>query len=138
MRQRVTASDAARISELSDRLGSLTFRTLLTGTEGASKRLMRPERLDALVAGRGKLSEAERERLQLIATNAPAIRNLRKKNAEKREFKVNRALRNWVTGGKTKDQKKTDSDAELDATKALGFLGVNPSEGSYYVRKRKT
>jgi hypothetical protein len=52
-------------------------------------------------------------------------------------------LRDWVAHGKAKGvrQDKAD-DLEMQkkrrAVKALGYLGIDPSEGTYYVRKRKS
>ena len=139
---RISSPESERISELSSRLGPLEFRTLMSETGGPT-RLMRPERLDNLIAGRGRISKAEQERLALIQTNAPLLENLSKKNANrKQQFKVRHALRNWLVSGKAKavpysEQDKEAKENQQRAIKALRFLGIDPSEGTYYVRKRK-
>lgn len=139
-RRKVSAQESERISELATKLGSVRFRTLMTGA-GESDRLMRPVRLANLTRGSGTLTEGEQERLQLVSGNALLIENLAKKNPEKRPYRVNRALRDWIAHGKAKGVPpgKTDHDLEKKrkAVKALGYLGIDPSEGTYYVRKRK-
>lgn len=137
--KRVSTAEAARISELVDRLGSTRFRTLITSPDS---RLIRPDRLSNLREGRGKLSTSEREALGLVSTNSVAVENLARKNSGKRPYKVNRAIRNWLLNGKEKgvDYKEQEADIrerQLNAIKALRFLGIDPSEGTYYVRKRK-
>ena len=139
--QRISPQESERISELSSRLGSLEFRTLLSQT-GGTKRTMRPERLGNLTAGRGKITEAEAERLALISANAPLLENLSRKNQGKNKQKTRRALREWLTKGKEKgvrysDQDKETRDEQQRAIKALRYLGIDPSEGTYYVRRRK-
>lgn len=136
----VTATDAKMIRELSSRLGSVEFRQLLTG-EG--QRLMRPERLENLSTGKGKISDEEMARLQTIHTNSAAVKNLLRKGAgKKRPYRTRRAVRDWLYNGKDKgvDYQSQDTEtkeAQLKAIRALRFLGVDPSEGTYYVRKRK-
>lgn len=137
--QRVSATEAARISELADSIGPLAFRTLLT-QEGS--RLVRPERLSHLEAGTGRLSASERERLALIGSNRNELRNLSRKGPGKQEWKNRRAMRDWLVHGKEKgvpykDQDKETRDREQKAIKALRRLGVDPTKGIYYVRRRK-
>lgn len=110
----------------------------MTGA-GESDRLMRPARLANLSRGSGRLTEGEAERLILVSGNAQLIENLALKNQSKRPYKVNRALRDWISSGKAKGVRQTEIDADKKrrAIRALGFLGVDPSEGTYYVRKRK-
>lgn len=138
MAKKVTAQESERITELATRLGPLRFRTLMTGA-GESDRLMRPERLRHLESGSGTLTEGERERLELVSGNVQLIGNLAKKNTNKRAYKTNRALRDWISHGKAKGviQDKSDEEKKHKAIRALGFLGIDPSEGTYYVRKRK-
>lgn len=138
---RISPQESGRISELSSRLGNLELRTLLSDT-GGTKRLMRPERFNNLTSGRGRISAAERERLALIQTNAPLLEKLSAKGEGKQKSKVNRALRDWITLGKGKgvsykDQSEDEKREQQRAIRALRFLGVDPSEGTYYVRKRK-
>jgi hypothetical protein len=138
-RRKVSAQESERISELATRLGSVRFRTLLTGA-GESDRLMRPERLANLQRGTGTLTEGEQERLQLVSGNIQLIQNLAQKNTAKRPYRVNRALKDWIANGKPKGVIQTDADKDkkLRAVKALGYLGIDPSEGTYYIRKRKS
>lgn len=136
---RVTPQEAARISELADRFGSTRFRTLITNP---NSRLIRPDRLSNLREGRGKLSASEREALGLVGTNSVAVENLARKNEGKRPYKVNRAIRTWLLNGKDKEviygeQEADIRERQLAAIKALRFLGIDPGEGTYYVRKRK-
>lgn len=135
--KRITVGEANRISELSNRLGERTLRTLLTGE---NKRLVRPERMENLRTGRGRLSESELARLELVSRNANALSALKKRGSGKREFKVNRSLRDWVTTGKRKDvdyraQDQPEREDQLRAIKALRYLGVDPSSGTFYVKK---
>lgn len=137
---RITPAQAARISELSNRLGSARFRTLMTAD--SERRLVRPERLENWRAGHGRLTPQENERLALVSANASLIEILARKNEQKRTFKVNRSLRDWIANGKAKGVPYKEQDADTRAKqqaaiKALRFLGVDPAEGTFYVRKRK-
>jgi hypothetical protein len=106
---------------------------------GGTGRLMRPERLRNLTEGRGRISAAERERLALIQTNAPLLEKLSEKNRDKKPVQVRRALKDWIKSGKQKGEPyEKDSARTQAAIRALSFLGVDPSEGTYYVRKRKS
>ena len=134
---RVSSGETKRLAELRSQLGDRTLRTLLTHED---KRLMRPERISNLLAGRGKLSEWERSRLQTVSTNAPKIKQLKAKGKGKREFQSNRALRSWLSHGKAKgveykEQDAPEKESQQQAIKALRFLGVDPGEGKFYVRK---
>lgn len=137
--KRVSAQDSARISQLSNRLGDRTLRTLLTSE---SKRLMPPERIANLRAGTGKLSDAERDRLRLVSENANQIRALksRAESHDKIEWKINRAIRDWVNNGKERGipydmQSKDEKEQQLKAIKALRFFGVDPQDKTFYVKK---
>lgn len=137
--KRVTAGEAERLRSLQSQLGDRTLRTLLT-SEG--RRLMRPERIDNLLAGRGRLSETERTQLGLVSSNSAKLKALKQKGSGKQEFRTNRALRSWVTTGKEKDvnyvtQPKDERDSQLTAIKSLRYLGVDPSDGKFYVKKGK-
>lgn len=130
--ERISAQDSARIQQLQARLGSQTFRTLMSQE---NRRIIDPRRLARWTEGRGILRSEEQERLALISANAPLLENLARKNEKKARWKRNRAMRDWIAHGKASGE-----DNEPDAKKAirgLRFLGVDPSEGTYYVRKRK-
>jgi hypothetical protein len=142
MAQRATTiskGDANRIVKLRRDLGDKTFRTMMTG---GNQRLMRPERASNLAAGSGKLRPWERERLAVISRNSAAIKALKGKRevSSGKEYQVNRALRNWVVRGKDKDtdygaQSPSKKRSQQKAIKALKFLGIDPTEKHYYVRK---
>lgn len=137
--RRITGSESAQVFELERRLGSRTFRQVMTP---AGKRLLRPERLENLLLQRGRISQEESERLQLVQSNARAIENLERKNADKPRWKVRRAIRDWLENGKAPgiDYKNQDQETKQNqqrAIRALRYLGVDPSEGTYYVRRRK-
>lgn len=130
---RITPDEAERIRELTTRIGDRRFRTILTN-EGA--RLMRPERLTNLQSGSGRLSEADRKALDKAWSNRVAIQNLGKRGDKlgHKDFKTNRAIRTWLLHGKGSDQKRRKDDKELQAIKALRFLGIDPDDGLYYLR----
>ncbi len=135
---RITPDEAERIRELTTRIGDRRFRTVLT-KEGA--RLMRPDRLANLQAGSGRLSEADREALDKAWSNRVAIQNLGKRGDKlgRKDYRTNRAIRSWLLHGKdTNPRKKRMSDkereAELQAIKALRYLGIDPDDGLYYLR----
>lgn len=139
MYSRITTGQVAQVGSLTDKLGSLTLRTILTGN---NQRLMRPERLANLAAGRGRLTEAERERLELASENSRALGTLKKRGKEKRPTRVNRGLRDWLIAGKERDvdyqsQEPDEKKDQLKAIRALRFFGVDPSKGTYYVNRRK-
>lgn len=109
---------------------------------GGNQRLMRPERLANLKAGKAKLKPWEVERLQQIQRNSAALKGLKgKKEVPKsKEYQVNRALRTWLVRGKEKDipyetQGRGTKARQQKAIKALRYLGIDPSEKHYYVRK---
>ncbi len=130
--QRVSPSEASRLSELRSSLGDRTLRQLLTQE---NKRLVRPERLLALERGTGKLSETETAQLRHISRNANQIKALKRRGEGKREFKVNRSLRIWLNQGKAKDEPLQEEEEKNRVIKALAFLGVDPSDGTFYVLK---
>lgn len=141
--QKISRSDAARIRQLEQDLGSRLVRTVLTSP---SKRLMRPERLEHLTSGRGRLSPDERQLLNRLSANKQSVKRLSEKQTleqkhgkKGREFKKNRAIRDWIQQGKERDAPRpTDAEGKIDEQKAirgLRFLGVDPSEKTYYVRK---
>lgn len=137
--QRISASQSAEIKELLTHIDSLTLRTLLSEED---KRTLRPDRLQNLIEGRGRISRSEVLRLEDIRTNRVAIQNLSRKQAGKRKYEKPRKIRQWLYHGKAKgvdykDQSTETKDDQLQAIKALRFFGIDPSEGTYYVRKRK-
>ena len=140
---KISGSDAKRIQQLEQRLGSRLVRTILTGE---NKRLMAPSRMDRLIAGRGRLSKDESERLTRLSANAQSIEALKSKRTaderhglKRKDFEVNRAIRDWVLHGKERDAERTiGENGEQNAIRGLRFLGVDPSEKHYYLRKVKT
>lgn len=118
-------------------LGDRTVRQILT-PEG--KRIIRPERMQNLLAGRGRLSESEAQQIENATRNASSLKALKKRGESQRDFKANRALRDWLSTGKQKgveykSQSTETKEQQLKAIKALRFLGVDPSDGTFYVRK---
>jgi hypothetical protein len=131
----VSHHEAQRIAELTDRLGSRTVRTVLTG-EG--NRIMRPERLANIYGGTGRLTPEEKQRIELLSANAQQIEWLARKGEQRGnlEWKNNRALRDWMIHGKEKGQgRRRDRERELKAIKSLRYFGINPASGRGYVRK---
>lgn len=118
---------------------------------------MRPERLQNLQAGRGKLQPWEEERLRLASKNLPAIESLKDKQGDRevlskrgkelsrgeKERRENRAIRTWLLRGKEKDtpydtQKTRDKGKQQRAIHALFYLGVDPvRDKDYYVTHLK-
>ena len=134
----ISTEEAKQIEALSARLGTSHFRALMTTSpSGGRMRPIENRRLSKWTAGHGTLSQSERERLNALKTNSTAIQNLLKKNSGKQSFRVNRAIRDWISAGKGKGIRAGDKDKEQKAIKALRYLGVEPSDGTYYVRKRK-
>lgn len=136
--RRISASESAEILELARTIDPLLLRTLLSDEQ---KRLMRPERLENLESGKGRLSDAEAARLQEVRTNRQSIRNLARKTGGKQPFKDRHAIRTWVRKGKSKGVEFKDQNIEkrheqLAAIRALRFLGIDPSDGTYYVKRR--
>jgi hypothetical protein len=142
--RKVTAQESRDLATLVDRLGSVRLRTLLTEEDS---RLLRPDRLLNLTAGRGRISESEASRLRLVKRNAREIELLarketkdEKKGRARKAHKVNRALRDWLTHGKERgiaygDQESDIKADQITAIKALRFFGVDPVKGQYYVKK---
>lgn len=139
-----TERESAEIAALSKRMGSTRFRTLMTDPE---RRLMRPERLEKLAGGRGRISESEARQLQAIRRNSRELQLLGKKKTtdeqkgrKRKDVTVNRRLRDWLNGGKEKgipyqDQPADDKTEQLKAIKALRYFGIDPVKGQYYVKK---
>lgn len=129
----VTRSESKRITELQKALGERTFRQLLTPPE--ARGLVGRRRLRNLEAGTGKLSDQDRDVLKRVSRNRVRIETLKRHNKSKQEFRVNRALRDFVLHGKQKGaQDQTDEDFEK-ATRALVYLGVDLDRGEVYLRK---
>jgi hypothetical protein len=150
-RIRIQPGESRTIRGLTNSLDEYTVRTLLTG-EG--ERLIRPERLANLQAGKANVTEAEKERLRLLSANRQALTSLKRKQRGKevlskrgkevssrtKQQRENRALRTWVFHGK---EKETPYDVQSDSTKekqqpaihALFYLGVDPiSDKTYYTK----
>lgn len=150
----ITRGEAKRIRALERDLDDYTFRLLMTG---GNNRLMRPERLENLKAGRGKLQPWEKERLSLISRNAPAIGALKERREDQplyssrkkqlatqtKDRAVGHALKDWLLRGKDKEtvydtQDRKSKSRQARAIRALHFLGIDPTEKHYYVRKVAT
>lgn len=103
---------------------------------------MRPERLENIKAGRGKLQPWEAERIRILQTNQSALGRLAKQEGEiSKPAKRHRgkALKDWVLMGKEKETPYDTQAPNLKrkqqrAIKALYFLGVEPDQGHYYVK----
>lgn len=139
--RRISLAESERIEALSRRLGDRTLRQLLTKP---GSRLVRPERLDRLSRGSGRLSDQEASLLQNVSRNSNALSALKTKGVKKngggaKEFRTNRALRDWLLNGKTKGfdtdrQSESEQDSKQKAIKALRYLGVDPSDGTFYLK----
>jgi len=134
--ERVSKADATRLRNLEQRLGSRTVRTILTRED---RRLMRPERMENLKSGRGKMSEDERKLLDTLSREAGQIKRLqsRRTSAQKAgkkrvEWKVNRSLRDWVQHGKERDAPGKDQRV----IRALAYLDVEPSDKTFYHHRK--
>ncbi len=135
--RRLSRAEARRISELESQLGSQTFRNVMSTSE--SGRIIDPRRLARWESGRGRLSEAEAERLKNVSANAPRISKLKERNEDKIDWKVNKSLRNWVAGGKTKGvapEDEAEKERQRKAAKALGYLGVDTHSGQWYLSRK--
>ena len=130
--QKVTPQQSRRIRELESKLGERTVRQLLSGSEN---RLLDRRRFHNLTGGNGKMSASDVERLQLISRNSNSLSALKKRGSGKREYQTNRAMRTWLTKGKEKSVSGQSSDDKRDTIHALGFLGVDPQDGTFYVKK---
>lgn len=60
-----------------------------------------------------------------------------RKGGKRREYEVNRTMRDWLTKGKQKDQRVDDwKEAQADwydAFDALDYFDIDPDEKTYYV-----
>ena len=139
--RKVTPEESEQIRTLELRLGSLRFRTLMT-LEG--KRLMRPERASHLTGGTGRISDDEAARLKAIRRNSNKLVSMGKrstpaerKGGKRKEYEVNRTMRNWLTKGKSKGtpvkQWQEDQADWYDAFDALDYFDIDPDEKTYYV-----
>jgi hypothetical protein len=83
-----------------------------------------------------------------LSANAQSVKKLSSKKTadelhgkKRKEFKVNRSVRDWVHEGKERGTPRPTTDAgkedEQKAIRGLRFLGVDPSEKTYYLRKVK-
>ena len=132
--KRISLSEAKQVSELRSTLGERTFRQLLTAEDS---RLLSRRRLERLERGSGKLSEREQNQLEQIAKNKVRIRQLKAKGKGKQEYKVNRSLRTWLNEGKEKGARvdSQNPDDKAHVITALWYLGVDPSDGTFYVKR---
>lgn len=139
--RKVTPEESEQIRSLELRLGSLRFRTLMTSE---SRRLMRPERASHLAGGSGRISDDEAARLKAIRRNSNKLVSMGKrsspserKGGKRKEYEVNRTMRDWLTKGKSKDQRVDDwKESESDwyaAFDALDYFDIDPDEKTYYV-----
>ena len=139
----ITPEESEQIRSLELRLGSLRFRTLMTQE---NRRLMRPERASNLAGGSGRISDDEAARLKAIRRNSNKLVSMGKrttpnerKGGKRREYEVNRKMRNWLTKGKAKGTpikqwQESESDW-YDAFDALDYFDIDPDEKTYYVDK---
>jgi hypothetical protein len=130
-------AERERLAKLAQSLDERTLRQLLTPQ---GKRILRKDRLEKLLEGRGRLLDSERDKLQLISRNASSLLSLKQKSQSRQVFKTNRALRDWLTSGKAKgikfaEQDEAEREKQIQAIKALRFLGVEPESATFYVRK---
>lgn len=138
--KRISVRQQTRLAELETRIDPLLLRQTMTFP---GRRLLRPERFFHLIGGSGRLSDEESELLDKISANSSLIQALKKRNVSKtKQYKVNRAIRDWLQTGKQKgvDYKSQDSETrerQLKAIRALRFLGIDPSEATFYVNHRK-
>lgn len=133
--RRVTPGQAKQIAELEGKVGSKTLRTLLVTSESEGGfRLVSNLRLSRLSSGGGRLSEAEADRLAMLHRNTRKIEQLKKRGEKRslRDFRINRAIRDWVRYGKKAGAKGQPDDDRLKATRALYYLGVDPQDGIFY------
>lgn len=139
--RRITSEESEQIRSLELRLGSLRFRTLMTQE---SKRLMRPERASNLAGGSGRISDDEAARLKAIRRNSSKLVSMGKrssprerKGGKRRDSEVNRAMRDWLTKGKSKGtplkQWQDQNPDWYDALDALDYFDIDPDEKTYYV-----
>lgn len=136
---RLSRAQTRRISELAETLGDQRFRALMKTSD--TGRIIAPDRLARWQSGRGRLTAAEAERLQDISTNVPNLKKLAAKSEGKTRWKSNAAMRDWLAGEKEKGVPIGPDEAKKArarrAVKGLGYLGVDPSDGTYYVKRRK-
>jgi hypothetical protein len=137
----VTRGQAQRVRQLERSIGDeYTLRILLSG---GKQRLMRPERLQNIKAGTAKLQPWEAERIKQLQVNQSALGRLAKTEGDlskPQQRQRGKALKDWVTKGKEKEtpydtQNPKQKRKQQRAIKALYFLGVEPDQGHYYVRK---
>lgn len=139
--QLATPDESRAIRELEAKIGGAQLRSLLTpenreGERPERVRIMGKRRLANLSAGSGRLTVEQSEQLRLVRRNMQAIENLTKRGDKQghQKFRTNRAIRTWLQNGKKAGAKRTPSPDELRAIKALRFLGVDVSEGIFYIK----
>lgn len=148
---KISRADASRLRKLERELGSLSARRLLSG---GNQRLLRPERLANLQAGKGKLKPWEKERILIVSRNTQAIKGLKARDEKQsrttskgkglsnseRERRADIAVRTWLLRGKDRDtlydaQTAKTKRKQQKAIKSLKYFDIDPTEQHYYVRK---
>jgi hypothetical protein len=137
----ITKAQAKRIRELEKSLGSSTFRSLMTVSDTPRKgrgspRVIDSRRLARWESGRGRLTEEEAKRLEEVSSAAPQAKKLREKNQDKTRWKVNHALRDWLTNQKERGEPSRDAESSRKSAKALGYLGVDTSKKKWYPKRK--
>lgn len=135
--RKVSPEQAEKIRELEAKLGSKTLRTLLrTGESKKAPRILSNLRVQRLTGGSGKLSEEESVRLDQLSKNARAVQQLKARGDKRglRDFRVNRAIRDWLAHGKLKGSPNRPNDESVKAIKALRYLGVDIDAEIFYLK----
>lgn len=141
-RHYISRSEQKLVYKLEKQLGERRFRDLM----------QRPDKYDRPISftrfgrmkeGRSIISDDERRRLKMLDDNTKAIRSMGR-SAERlgrRDYKINKALRDWLLNVGTPDTigqfpKGTRSYNKYASKglKALGFLGVNPDRWKEYIK----
>lgn len=134
---RVSASEARTIRKLSSDLGERRFRTLMQSDYEPRARPISKKQLDNLERGTGRLNYEQQHRVALIQSNAGLLKKLGDKSSSKTNWRTNRAMRDWLVFGKDRGT-PYDKGTRKRAIKGLGYLGVDPTEGTFYVIRRKS
>lgn len=141
-RRTISASDAAQVKDTVSLLGEDTVRQIFR-TQG--KRLPSKQRLANLEKGTGKLTPAEKGRLNRIVRNRNALSRLQESGEDrgrlhdkrKRQLSqsytnraIDHALKAWLLNGKQpgkdyRTQHPSDKKKQQKAIKALLFLGID-------------
>lgn len=133
---RLTNQEAVQIRKLSSDLGERRFRTLMQGSSRIDAPPISRKQYDNWIQGKGSMSYEQQHRLRLIQSNSGLLKRLAQKSEGKSASKSNRAMRDWLIFGKERST-PYDKGSRMRAIIGLGFLGVDPSEGTFYVIRRK-